>query len=207
MKLPILAGDRERRELREAGHIRRGVDRRARRPQGPFSTQGGANRVPPRKSNERHRPLVEIGDLVDPEGRAHDRDINSDAYGRLYGQGERVQGHSTSNDVSPTQHEAERFAEQIRDYLYRAHSEQRFDKLWIVAPPAFLGILRDKLGKRLHEAIELDKDVPTHAMDAIRDIALAQRERHGGAGKPIEAMTEAVELRVLGSWRPAGGSN
>ena len=126
-----------------------------------------------------HGPLVEIADLVDPEGRAQDRDINADAYGRFYGKGEHVQGHTTSTDVSPTQHEAERFAEELRDYLYRAHAEQRFDKLWIVAPPAFLGVLRDKLGKTLHGAIELEvnKDVPTQPPEQIRDIALAERER------------------------------
>ena len=126
-----------------------------------------------------HAPLVEIADFVDPQGRANDRDINSDAYGRFYGKGERVQGHSTTSDISPTQHEAERFAERIRDYLDHAHSEQRFDKLWIVAAPAFLGVLRGKLGTPLHEAIELEvnKDVPTHAPEEIRDTALAERER------------------------------
>lgn len=126
-----------------------------------------------------HGPLVEVVDLVDPEGRAKDRDINSDADGRLYGKGERVQGHSTSADVSPTQHESERFAERLRDYLERAHAQRRFAALWVVAPPAFLGTLREKLGKQLHGAIELEvnKDVPTHSADAIRDIALAERER------------------------------
>ena len=129
---------------------------------------------------ELHAPLVEIADLVDTEGRAQNRDINSDAYGRLQGKGERMQGHTTSSEVSATRHEAERFAEQLRDYLCRAHSERRFEKLWIVAPPAFLGTLRDKLAKELHGAIELEvnKDVPTHAPDEIRDVALAERERH-----------------------------
>jgi protein required for attachment to host cells len=90
-----------------------------------------------------------------------------------------VQGHATSTEVSPTRHEAERFAEQIRDYVCHAHSERRFETLWMVAPPSFLGILRDKLGKVLHGAIELEvnKDVPTLAPDAIRDVALAERER------------------------------
>jgi len=126
-----------------------------------------------------HGPLVEVTDLVDPEGRARDRDINSDAYGRLYGKGEHVQGHSTSADVSPTQHESERFAERLRDYLNRAHGEQRFDKLWLVAPPAFLGTLREKLGKQMRGALELEvnKDVPTHSAEEIRDIALTERER------------------------------
>jgi len=128
---------------------------------------------------ELHGPLVEIADFADPKGRASGRDINSDAYGRLYGKGEHVQGHSTSSEVSPAQHEAERFAENLREYLYREHSAQRFDKLWLVAPPAFLGVLREKLAKHLHRVIELEvnKDLPTHAPEEIRDIALTGRER------------------------------
>jgi protein required for attachment to host cells len=126
-----------------------------------------------------HGPLVEVMDLADPKGRARDRDINSDAYGRLYGKGERAQGHSTSGDVSPMQHESERFAERLRDRLDRAHAERRFDRLWIVAPPAFLGVLREKLGKQLRGMIELEvnKDVPDHSPDEIRDAALAARAR------------------------------
>lgn len=134
-----------------------------------------------------HGPLVEVTDFVDPEGRARDRDINSDAYGRLYGKGERVQGHSTSADVSPTQHESERFAERLREYLDHARGEQRFDKLWIVAPPAFLGTLREKLGKHLRGALELEvnKDVPTHSPGEIRDIALAERDRQAERGSRL----------------------
>jgi protein required for attachment to host cells len=122
---------------------------------------------------------VEIADFVNPAGRAHERDINTDASGRFYGKGERVQGHSTSTEVSAAQHEAERCAEQLREYLYHAHAEHRFDKLWIVAAPAFLGVLRDKFPKPLHAITELEvaKDVPMRTPEEIRDIALLERER------------------------------
>ena len=129
---------------------------------------------------ELHGSLIEITDFVDPKGRASGRDINTDASGRLYGKGEHVQGHSTSGAETPAEHEAERFAEELRDYLYREHSQQRFDKLWVVAPPAFLGVLREKVGKRLHAVIELEvnKDLPMHAPKEILEIVLSERERH-----------------------------
>jgi protein required for attachment to host cells len=126
-----------------------------------------------------HDPLLEVADFVDPAGRAQAREVNTDASGRFYGKGEHVQGHSTSTEVSTTQHEAERFAEQLRAYLHHAHTEHRFDKLWIVAAPAFLGVLRDKLPKELLAVTELEvnKDVPTATPDEIRDTALKERER------------------------------
>jgi protein required for attachment to host cells len=128
---------------------------------------------------KRHDPPTEIADFVHALGRAHERDINSDASGRFYGKGEHVQGHATSTDVSVMRHEAERFAEQLCDYLYHAHSERRFEKLWIVAGPEFLGVLRAKLPKQLRAImeLELDKDVTTHNPDDIRDMALLERER------------------------------
>jgi protein required for attachment to host cells len=126
-----------------------------------------------------HGALVEVADFVDPAGRAQERELNTDAFGRFYGKGEHVQGHSTSTEVSATRHEAERFAGQLREYLHRAHAEHRFDKLWIVAAPAFLGILRDKFPKEILAVmdLEVDKDMPTATPDEIRDTALQERER------------------------------
>ena len=36
----------------------------------------------------------EVADFVNPAGRAHERDLRSDAAGRFYGKGERNQGHA-----------------------------------------------------------------------------------------------------------------
>ena len=119
----------------------------------------------------------EIEDLVDPAGRAHERDLTSDAAGRFYGKGERNQGHSAGPEASQSQHEVERFAIQIRDYLDRAHAAHRFEQLWVIAAPAFLGALRTKLSKAVTAALELevDKDVPTHTPREIFELALSER--------------------------------
>lgn len=122
--------------------------------------------------HERDDP-VEIADFVHPAGRAHERDLITEGQGRFYGHGEREQAHSVVPNVDVTHAEAQRFAEQLRDYLEQARTHQRFDKLWIMAAPAFLGVLRDKLTKGVARAVELDvdKDMTTAAPGEIVDAA------------------------------------
>src|SRR4051812_14856125 len=80
----------------------------------------------------------EIADFANPEGRAHGRDVRSDADGRFYGKGERTQGHAAAKEPDLAAKQVDHFAEEIRDYLEHARNEHRFGQLWIVAAPAFL---------------------------------------------------------------------
>ncbi len=125
---------------------------------------------------------VEIADFVHPAGRTHDRDLLSDTPGRFFGRGERQ--FAAVPEVEVSAHEAERFAEELRNYLEQARTHERFGELWIMAGPAFLGILRDKLTKGVERelVLDVDKDV---TMEAPRDIlasALRERERHASRG-------------------------
>src|SRR6266545_8352569 len=120
---------------------------------------------------------VEIADFVHPQGRAHERDLVTEGQGRYFGRGEQQQAHTVVPNVDVSRAESERFAEQLRDYLEQARTHERFGELWIMAGPAFLGILRDKLTKGVERelVLDVDKDV---TMEAPRDIlASALRER------------------------------
>jgi protein required for attachment to host cells len=127
----------------------------------------------PREGDE----LVEIADFAHPEGRMHRRDLVTDGPGRFYGKGERDQGHSAGTEDDWPAHETNKFAEQIRDYLDHARTQDRFSELWIVAAPAFLGVLREKLTKGVGRevALEIDKDITT---EAPRDILASARREH-----------------------------
>jgi protein required for attachment to host cells len=111
----------------------------------------------------------EVADFANPAGRAHERDLRSDADGRYYGKGERNQGHAAIPDRSVGDRETERFAESLRDYLERARAQQRFGQLWVAAAPAMLGLLRQNFGKPLRDVVEfeIDKEFTT---DTPRDI-------------------------------------
>jgi protein required for attachment to host cells len=108
----------------------------------------------------RDNTLTEVEDLVNPEGRLHNREINSDASGRFRGN-DRPGGHSSDDETRTTDHNSELFAKRIGAFLDKARTEHRFDKLYVVAAPKFLGLLRKELGKETEKLVldELDKDL------------------------------------------------
>ena len=61
--------------------------------------------------------LVEVEDLVNPEGRLHPG------------------GHSSDDEERTVDHYNELFAKRVAGYLDKARSEHRYDELVLVAPP------------------------------------------------------------------------
>jgi protein required for attachment to host cells len=126
---------------------------------------------------------IERAAFVNPAGRAHERDLDSDAAGRFYGKGEREQAHSANASESLSEHETERFVVDLRAFLDHARTEQRFERLWLIAAPALLGQLRNAFSKPLRQRVELevDKDLTTDTPGEILRRALgaleAKRER------------------------------
>ncbi len=120
--------------------------------------------------------LQEIEDLVNPEGRLTDHELRSDAKGRYFGKGEHSQGHSAEPRVTPVQQEIGRFSRRVGTYLEKARSEHRFDHLWLIAPPKFLGLIRDNLGDEARKLVdeEIAKDL---AGLSSHDIAEYVRQR------------------------------
>lgn len=115
---------------------------------------------------DRAKQLDEIDDLQNPEGRAHDRELISDAHPRFSGHGGNSGGSgggpgSDREETSATEHATELFAKRVGDYLDKARSAHRYDRLHLVAPPKFLGQLRKELGKEVEKLVaeELPKDL------------------------------------------------
>jgi protein required for attachment to host cells len=101
--------------------------------------------------------LDEVENLLNPEGRMHDRELTTDASPRLHGPG----GQSAREEPSAVEHTVEVFSKRIGDYLEKARIDHRFDQLVLVAPPKFLGALRKELGKEVGQLVadELPKDL------------------------------------------------
>lgn len=107
---------------------------------------------------DRDNRLSEVEDFVNPEGRAHERDLMEDGHPGFRG----ASGPgSDRQETSPTEHSVEIFAKQIGDYLDKARTDHRYDRLHLVAPPKFLGQLRKELGKEVEKLVtsELPKDL------------------------------------------------
>jgi protein required for attachment to host cells len=104
--------------------------------------------------------LQEIEDMLNPEGRMQDRDLQTDAEPRFHG---RAGGGPASDRETQgaSEHSARMFAKEVGRYLEKARVEHRFDELVLVAPPKFLGALRKELDKEVGKLVkeELPKDL------------------------------------------------
>jgi len=106
------------------------------------------------------RQLVEVENLMNPEGRLHNREINTDAKGRFAGP-DRPGGHSSDDEERTVEHYNELFAKRVAGYLDKARNDQRYERLILVAAPKILGQLRKELGKEVEKLVvdQLDKDL------------------------------------------------
>ena len=102
--------------------------------------------------------LVEVEDLLNPEGRLNDRELTSDAHPRFRG----TDGPgSDRQEMAAVEHHVELFAKRIGNYLEKARTDHRFESLVVVAPPKFLGALRKELGREVEKLVarEVPKDL------------------------------------------------
>ena len=104
--------------------------------------------------------LVEVEDFVNPEGRLHNREINTDAKGRFPGP-DRPGGHSSDDEERTVDHYNELFAKRVADYLEKARNDHRYERLVLVAAPKLLGQIRKELDKEVEKLVvdDLDKDL------------------------------------------------
>ena len=107
---------------------------------------------------DRDARLAEVEDFLNPEGRAHDRDLISDGHPRSNG----TKGPASDREeMKATEHATELFVKRVSAYLDKARNDHRYDRLHLVAAPKFLGQLRKELGKEVQKLVtdELPKDL------------------------------------------------
>src|SRR5437764_9174583 len=95
---------------------------------------------------DRAQQLEEVEDLLNPEGRVHDRELISDAHPRFSGHSGGGPG-SDREETSAAEHATELFAKRVGDYLDKARTAHRYDRLPLLAPPQLLGRLRKGPGQ------------------------------------------------------------
>ena len=104
------------------------------------------------------KTLRELADLTNPEGRLHEQDLLSDRPGRSF-DSKGTGRHAMEPKMGAKKHSAIRFAQEICTYLETNRDE--YDKLILIAPPEFLGLLRGKLPDALAQLVskEINKDI------------------------------------------------
>ncbi|HQT42758.1 MAG TPA: host attachment protein [Halothiobacillus sp.] len=127
---------------------------------------GGSEHAPSVAASA-HGALMEIKDLSHPASRLYDRELVSDAPGisNVRGMSSRF---GMQEIVLPKEEEAIRFAKEVADLL--KHNLEEFDRLYLIAAPHFLGLLRLDLDKgvRAKIAAELNQDLSAHSTEEIR---------------------------------------
>ena len=104
--------------------------------------------------------LAEIESFDNPAGRMHGRDLIEDSHARFHGHAGGGPG-SDREETSAAGIEAAKFCKRIGRFLDHARIEHRYDRLFLIAPPRFLGMVRKELGKEVEKLVgeEIDKDL------------------------------------------------
>ncbi len=119
---------------------------------------------------KRTAPFVEIEDFDHPEGRLHEGDLVSDGPGSdggSVGQGR----HIFDDRVSARKQVDIRFAASLAERLDAARNAGELKRLVLVAPPALLGLLRDKLSKEVMARVsrQIDKNLVQQPPEVLRE--------------------------------------
>lgn len=113
-------------------------------------------------------PLTEIRALTSPEARLHEGDLVTDKGGRDRNPGVGAHGFNVGDEHK--QDNAERFAAHVCQELEAARGAGEFRKLYVVAAPSFLGMLRRHQSNSLRQMVagEVDKNLSTQDPASIR---------------------------------------
>lgn len=106
-------------------------------------------------------PKIEEHSVLEhPESRLHNRDLISSKPGRNYDKGGTTR-HAYEPKTDPKQQEIEKFAKNLSDFLSTSRQNGEFSRLYIMANPSFLGLLRQHLDNQTQSVIvaEIAKDL------------------------------------------------
>ncbi|MDH3588566.1 MAG: host attachment protein [Gammaproteobacteria bacterium] len=114
--------------------------------------------------------LDEIEGLAQPEARLKESDLVSDSHGRSFDSGGTGR-HAMGREVDQKHHEAMSFARTICEHLERDRTRGNYEKLILIAPPAFLGLLRKSMHQSCADRVvaTINKNLVQHDAAQIRD--------------------------------------
>ncbi len=118
----------------------------------------------------------EVEDFANPQGRANVRELNTDSQARRGTEG-RTQASTWQPNVDAVEHETELFTKNLGQYLDKARTDHRYDKLCLIAPPKFLGLIRQNLSKEAQKMVgeEIAKDISWFGSKDIEDYLKSYR--------------------------------
>jgi len=140
----------------------------------------------------RGAPLNFVRELQNQQAHLHERDLVSDRPGRRYANapGAKRRGavvhHATGGERTAHKHLAEHFARELGEELEKERAAGAYDRLVIMAAPAFLGLLRSKISKAVHACVvaEVHHDL-VHQSEAVVREHLPKEVGEAGSGRVL----------------------
>lgn len=113
--------------------------------------------------------LIETNDLVNTASRLRDQDLIADGHGSgavSAGHGKHTMGH----EDDAHKHQISQFSRQLTDEIEKVRNTGTLRRIYIIAPPTFLGLIRSNLTKASTKLVEgsINKDLVNHSMVDIR---------------------------------------
>jgi protein required for attachment to host cells len=138
----------------------------------------------------RGEPLAFVRELQNPQAHLHERDLVSDRPARRFANapGTRRRGavvhHATGGENTAHKRLAEHFARQLADELEKERAAGAYDRLVIMAAPAFLGMLRAQIGKAVRACVvaEVHHDL-VHQPEEVVRAHLPKEVGEAGSGR------------------------
>ena len=116
-----------------------------------------------------HSPLTDDRDYVHPESRLRVQDLVTDGTGSEIDSGGYGK-HSMGHERAAHQKQVETFAHDLCGEIDKLRQNSDLWKIYLVAPPKFLGLLRSSISKQCRELLvgEVNKDLVNHSIEDIR---------------------------------------
>lgn len=104
--------------------------------------------------------IEEVTSIDHPESRLHNQDLEGRKPGRSFQSGGTTR-HAYQPETEPKAVEIEKFARILCEYINESHQKANFSRLYVMASPSFLGLLRQNIHPQVQKTIiaELSKDM------------------------------------------------
>jgi protein required for attachment to host cells len=116
-----------------------------------------------------------VREFENPKGRMRDVELSSDDTGRTRPRARNATaGSAMGHSTSPHEVAAEEFSSDLASVVRDARNGREFDELILVAPPAFLGLLRQALDKNILGSVrdvakDYTGDTPATVVARVRE--------------------------------------
>jgi len=109
---------------------------------------------------EKDKPWELVQAFEHPESRAKSSELSSDGRGSMQQSAGRGNRPALEPHTSPKEVEADVFVRELAHYLDNGRTHNAYNNLALVAPPSFLGKLRNSLSVQVmkHVTVTVDKD-------------------------------------------------